>query len=451
MTKSVIVHAMLSRAFAYRILPAIDGVFLMLGLVIALGIRYGSHALMAQFSVHALPFVIVFSAWLFILRINDMYHPYESLDIRKILEGSFRSLLVGVSAAVIFFYAFPVFGITPRKNLLLIGGIALIIIILWRYVFAEIIKRYAPLKIFLIGGAPEITEVAAYIQSRPQLGINVEQHPEITPAMVSVMSAAGRNYYVVIPESVKSSGEQMKRIYALLPSGVQLLDFAALHERLYHRIPVSLITELWFLEHIAEGKKPIYSGVKRIIDIVIGLIVGTITLVLFPFIAFAIKINSKGPVILPNHYRVGQNGKIFQLYKFRSMEDNAEKHGPQWTQHNDPRITRIGKYLRELRIDELPQVFNILRGDLSFVGPRPERPEFVAELRKEIPFYDMRHLVKPGLSGWAQTNPPFYYTGTTETIIKLQYDLYYIKNRSMILDLSVLLNTIVVLFSRLGR
>lgn len=442
---------MISRSLAYRILPIIDGGILVAALAGSLVFRYGNEAFLDQWNIHLAPFLLVFLMWIIIFRMHDLYNPYQSLDVHKLLENTVRSFVIGIGVATIFFYAIPYFDITPRKNLLLIGGVGLLAYMSWRYAFVLFVRTYAPLKIFLIGEAPEMREVAGHISSHPELGMSAETHLELTDTMVTTMTATAQNYYVVLPESTKSSPVLMKQIYALLPSGVQVVDFASFYERLFQKIPISLITELWFLEHIVEVKKPFFSMIKRMIDLLLGILVGAIALLLTPFIALAIKFDSKGPIILPNHYRIGKNGRPFQLYKFRSMEDDAEKHGPQWTQKNDPRITRVGKYLRELRLDELPQIFNILKGDMSFIGPRPERPEFVEHLKKEIPFYDMRHLVKPGLSGWAQTHPPYYYAGTSETIIKLQYDLYYIKNRSISVDAAVLLNTVTVLLSRLGR
>lgn len=165
-------------------------------------------------------------------------------------------------------------------------------------------------------------------------------------------------------------------------------------------------------------------------------------------VALLIKIDSPGPVFYSQE-RVGQNGKTFRIFKFRSMRNDAEKEGAaQWAAKNDPRITRVGKYLRLSRIDELPQMFNVLMGHIDLVGPRPERPEFVAELQKMIPYYSLRHTVKPGLTGWAQVM--FTYCGTIEeSREKLQYDLFYIKNLSIKLDLLILFRTLKIVI--LGR
>jgi len=168
-----------------------------------------------------------------------------------------------------------------------------------------------------------------------------------------------------------------------------------------------------------------------------------------PLIGALIKLNSAGPIFY-RQKRVGKNGKIFEIAKFRSMFKDAEKNGAQWANEKDERITGMGKILRKTRIDELPQLWNVLKGEMSFIGPRPERPEFVEELQKQIPHYVMRHLVKPGLSGWAQIKFP-YGASVEDAMEKLQYDLYYIKNRSFVLDLAITARTIAAVLSREGR
>jgi len=170
---------------------------------------------------------------------------------------------------------------------------------------------------------------------------------------------------------------------------------------------------------------------------------------MLPIVALAIKLNSAGPIFYRQR-RIGKNGKEFEIAKFRSMVCDAEKNGAVWASCNDNRVTFVGKILRKTRIDELPQIWNVLKGELSFIGPRPERPEFVKELVEKIPYYQMRHLVKPGLSGWAQINFP-YGASVEDALQKLQYDLFYVKNRSIVLEISIMLKTIMTLLKREGR
>jgi lipopolysaccharide/colanic/teichoic acid biosynthesis glycosyltransferase len=204
----------------------------------------------------------------------------------------------------------------------------------------------------------------------------------------------------------------------------------------------------WFIENFSLRHRPLYEAGKRVSDILISITIMAITLPLLPFIALAVK-STPGSLFF-KQLRTGRHGRTFLAMKFRSMVSNAEANGPQWSSHNDPRITRAGRFLRATRLDEIPQLVNILRGDMSFVGPRPERPEFVNRLQEQIPFYQERHLVKPGLTGWAQINYP-YGDSAEDALEKLRYDLYYIKNRSLMLDVSTVLKTINTVLRGLGR
>ena len=178
-------------------------------------------------------------------------------------------------------------------------------------------------------------------------------------------------------------------------------------------------------------------------------IFGIISLIFYPFIILAIKLDSPGPIFFTQR-RISQDGQIFKVLKFRSMIEDAEKNGAQWADKEDYRITRVGNFLRKTRLDELPQMWNIFSGQMSFIGPRPERIEFVQQLEKEISYYQIRHIVKPGLTGWAQVN--FRYGASVQdSIEKLQYELYYIKHRSLVLDLSILLRTIKIVLIGGGR
>ena len=242
----------------------------------------------------------------------------------------------------------------------------------------------------------------------------------------------------------------VKNLYHCLPLDIVLYDLPTFYEKITGKIPNSAIEEVWFLENLMREKKRIYESTKRILDILYSLILGIISLFFYPFIMLAIKLDSPGSIFYKQK-RVGENNQIFNIHKFRSMIQEAEINGAQWAKANDSRVTKVGRFLRATRLDELPQLLNVLKGDMSFVGPRPERPEFVfgANLQRQIPFYQIRHLIKPGLTGWAQIN--FQYGASLEdTIEKLQYDLFYIKNRSFILDLGILLKTVKIILSGKG-
>jgi lipopolysaccharide/colanic/teichoic acid biosynthesis glycosyltransferase len=222
-----------------------------------------------------------------------------------------------------------------------------------------------------------------------------------------------------------------------------------MYEALTERVPVEHVRNDWLLpSQVTGGQTSLtYRLFVHLLDWSFGLLAGLILLVVGPLVVLLIKLTSPGP-ILYRQIRLGRGGVPFEVLKFRSMVVDAEGElGPQWAALDDPRVTRVGRFLRVTRLDELPQVLNILRGDIHLVGPRPERPEFIAELEQEIPFYRARLAVKPGLTGWAQVK--YHYGNTVEdALIKLEYDLYYIKNRSAVLDLSILLKTagVILLF-----
>ncbi len=192
-----------------------------------------------------------------------------------------------------------------------------------------------------------------------------------------------------------------------------------------------------------------YAFFKRSFDLLAALLVALVVLPLIPVIAIAIKLDSPGPVFY-HQDRVGQGGRIFRIYKFRSMRTDAERHGAVWAMEADPRVTRVGTFMRRSRIDELPQLLNVLRGEMTFVGPRPERPEFTSVLERELPGYGARHLVKPGLTGWAQIRYQ-YASSVQDTATKLDYDLQYVRRRSLLFDARILVQTIPVVFHLRGR
>lgn len=225
---------------------------------------------------------------------------------------------------------------------------------------------------------------------------------------------------------------------------------ASLYEELTGKLPVLHLTHGWMAYTTFHGiRKGLYtSRIKKIFDMclsVTGLILASPLMLI---IAMAIKIDTKGPVLY-RQKRVGFNERNYDLIKFRSMTSDAEIHGTFWAQENDPRVTRIGNIIRKTRFDEIPQLWNILKGDMSLIGPRPERPEFVQKLENEIPYYTFRHAVKPGITGWAQVNYR-YGASKDDTIEKLQYDLFYIKNLSVFLDLQILFKTLRVIMFREG-
>jgi exopolysaccharide biosynthesis polyprenyl glycosylphosphotransferase len=252
----------------------------------------------------------------------------------------------------------------------------------------------------------------------------------------SALSAGADEVIVCGRESEDLAGE----LVDCLSHGVSVSDLPSFTERYFAQVPVRLIDARWFLNADIEFGHPIYQTLKRMTDVCVAACGLVIAAPLLALVAIAIRLESRGPVLY-SHLRVGLFGQPFRIWKLRSMRQNAEAAGAQWAGKADTRVTRVGWLLRRTRLDEVPQFWNILRGEMSLVGPRPERPEFVHELAQKIPFYAERHLVKPGLTGWAQINYP-YGASVADAEKKLQYDLYYVKNASVSLDVQIMLRTI---------
>lgn len=233
--------------------------------------------------------------------------------------------------------------------------------------------------------------------------------------------------------------------------GKQIFEFSDFYERVFRKVPVDYLNPEWFVTqkgfHLLNN--PLGLRIKRLVDLFLALFILLVTWPLMLITFILVKLESPGPAIY-SQIRAGQGGRQFRIHKFRSMHINAESGGAQWAQKNDSRVTRVGRFIRLTRLDELPQLINIIRGEMSFIGPRPERPEFNAQLEAEIPFFQLRLLVRPGLTGWAQVCYP-YGASTEDSREKLKYDLYYIKNQSLLFDFQIVLRTIKVVFFGQGR
>lgn len=268
--------------------------------------------------------------------------------------------------------------------------------------------------------------------------------------LIGLLRKDGVSRIVVAEQNVKGREELVRTLLECKLRGVAVERAGDFYERLYHKIWLEVVRPEWFI--FADGFRitRLYLMMKRFVDILGTLLLIILTAPLLVVIAAAVKLSSPGPVLFRQE-RVSQHGKTFTLYKFRSMRQDAERDtGPVWAGENDQRVTPIGRILRKSRLDEIPQAFNILRGELSFVGPRPERPCFVDLLRQRIPYYELRHYVKPGLTGWAQVNYG-YAASVEDTCEKLQYDLYYVKHVSLCLDLAIILKTTKMVLLGRGR
>jgi exopolysaccharide biosynthesis polyprenyl glycosylphosphotransferase len=430
-----------------------DIIALYAALFVTLAIRYQG-AFYKQFEdVHAVPFSVIFIFWLVIFYIAGLYDLRRLRDNLDFIKTLWLTIATSTIVSILIFYAVPSFGIAPKTNLLIFTLVFAVIETLWRRAFNRIASSSgAPNKVLLIGNGAAI-EIEKMIHENTQLGYEIkirmdEKAALQTPESLELLVKQQDINCVVVSRQLKREGHLPAALYRLFSRGILIMDLPNFYEVVMRKVPLADLEETWFLENI-EGAAQFYDPLKRAWEFMAALILGIILLPFEILIALLIVLTSRGPVIY-KQTRVGKNGHTFTLYKFRSMmalaaDGSAETKGVQWASQGDVRTTPIGKFLRASHLDELPQLLNIIRGDISFVGPRPERPQWVEKLKKEIPYYEARLLIKPGVSGWAQLNHRAD-LDLEDVKQKLQYDIYYLKNRSLILDLAIIVKTIKTFF-----
>jgi len=409
------------------------------------------------FGKHFIPFSILFLIWLFVFYIANFYEIHGLKNGANFYINFSRTLVINTIIGIFFFYLIRFSSITPRRNffifLIFFAGLDF----LARHFFNKIVAASKFSQPTLIVGLNEQSAaLAKLLQDNPQLGYQLE--PVFDPANLNALGQVvdhKKINTIIISNEIYQTPRSIESFYKLIPKKINFYPLSNFYEQISQKIILSHIDQTWFLENLSEGGKNLYEASKRIFDMVFATIFGLFALIFTPFIALAIKVSSKGPVFF-RQTRVGRLGQKFSIIKFRTMIANASDGsaegitGAKWAEENDPRITKVGKLLRKTRLDELPQLWNILKGEMSFVGPRAERPEFHEELKNKIPFYEERYLIKPGLTGWAQIQYR-YGASIKDAAEKLQYDLFYIKHRSLILDFSIVLKTINIVFRQAGR
>lgn len=409
---------------------------------LAIALRYQNQSV--NTAGHYAAFTWIFAMWLVVFFIFGLF---EILALRRYIALIFNmatAMAVNFLVAVIYFYFQPNLILTPRRFLLIEVGLAFVFLLVWHLLVKYFIGSKITEGVYLFAFGNELNDLEAAIRDHSYLGYRVLGNLSEESLLQANIS---KNASVVLPDDLNARPAVAERLYQLRTLGVRFYNHRDFYEQLLRKVYLSDINEMWFLENIDYQEKRFYGLVKRLMDIVLG-VVGLIFFVFsLPFCALLIKLTSQGPIFFVQE-RVGKKGEKFKVYKYRTMDGFGP--GNTWTSVNDPRITKAGKFLRKSRIDEWPQFFNLLLGHMSLVGPRPEQPHIVEELKAQIPFYDERHLVKPGLTGWAQINN-VYAASTEETKLKLQYDLYYIKHRSFLFDLEIILKTIYYIFTWRGR
>jgi exopolysaccharide biosynthesis polyprenyl glycosylphosphotransferase len=404
-------------------------------------------------------FVILNCLWIALAAANDFYDlALTARWLRSQLRLGQITLQLLVVYLLIFFFS-PRDAL-PRLFILYYAAISYVLIAIWRLTRPFLIGWVPLRRRVLIAGsdwaaqamidaiatsAPDDYEVVGLVSQRGEIGSDDALDDRILGGSADLMRLVEEMSIseVILTSTEHIDGDLFRSVMECYERGIPITPMPILYERLTGMVPVEYVAGHWNIVLPLEGRSPFdpYPLLKRLMDLMICLVGFVIFTPIFPLIALAIKLDSSGPIFYSQE-RTGKAGRTFQLTKLRSMSQDAEKLvGPIWAVEDDPRITRVGRFLRKSRLDELPQLVNILRGEMSMVGPRPERPYFVERLERKIPFYRTRLTITPGITGWAQVN---YGYGSTESdaLVKLKYDLYYIRHRSILIDLLILMRTV---------
>lgn len=403
--------------------------------------------------------------WFYLLPLVWLVLLVELYDIHR--AGRWKDTIQGILVAgvislilylLVYFTSSP--NSLPRRGVAIFLGFAMILTLLWRLFYIKVFTaRQFVRKVIVIGAGkagkalievagkmkPSPFEMVGWIDDDPdKVNATVLNYPVLGPGdrLLEITAENGISE-IVVAITGELNGELFQSILDARESGVDVTTMPVLYEELISRVPVFHLQSDWMVRSfiIQSLSSGFYEVTKRLFDIIGGLIGTLVTGIIYPFAALAILIDSGRPIFYRQE-RLGKGGQPYYIFKFRSMVQDSESDGKmRFTSTDDERITRTGKFLRRTHIDEFPQFINVLLGQMSLVGPRSERPGFVMDLQKKIPFYRARLLIKPGITGWAQVN--FGYAGTVETnAIKLEYDLYYIKHRNLILDFIILVKTL---------
>lgn len=425
-----------------------DVLFFIVALWLSLLLRNVEPPSYTLFLTHIAPFSILFVMWIVVFYIAGLYEKHTVILKNKLPNIIGITQLGNSALAVIFFYFVPFFGITPKTILFIYLFASFTLILFWRTYGYFVLGSHKLSNAIIIGAGEEMKELLSEVNNNSiynlkfvssvdlgrvnQNGFWDEVVERVYTEDVSVIAIdlAHENVEPVLPH-----------LYNLIFSKVDFIDMHKIYEDIFNRVPLSLLKYNWFLENVSATPRTAYDSLKRLMDVSISLVLFVVSVFVYPFVYLAVRLSDGGPVFFVQE-RVGENNKIIKVVKFRSMSLDGTH------------VTSVGSLIRRLRIDELPQLWNVLRGDLSLIGPRPEKPDYVKRYNSEIPYYNVRHIIRPGLSGWAQIHHdthPHHAPDTIETKNKLSYDLYYIKNRSLLLDLKIALRTLKIIVSFAGR
>jgi lipopolysaccharide/colanic/teichoic acid biosynthesis glycosyltransferase len=429
-----------SSNFWFMVLPTAG--FFYVALFLTIKLRYPVGLTQTKLLVHLQAFTIIYFFWLLVFFSHNLFDFTILRRYTTLFFSLVSAMIINLLIAIIYFYFQPALILTPRRFLLVDISLTFLLVLFWNLIVKWFIFGRLTQSVYLFSFNNQLENLAEEIEKHSYLGFRVMGH--INQEQLKNLSTKFGTI-VIFPDNLHNNPSLASNIFSLRNQGIKFYNHNTFYEQLLRRVYLDSLHEIWFLENISYSKKVFFNLIKSIFDLLIGIILLILFVISFPIFGVLIKLTSNGPIIFKQK-RVGKNGQIFTIYKYRTMMGTDKR---AWTNLNDPRITFLGKLMRLMRMDELPQSINLLLGHMSVVGPRPEQVPIVEELVQAIPFYEERHLVKPGLTGWAQLN--IYAASLEESKIKLSYDLYYIKNRSILLDLEILIKTIYYIFTGQGR
>ncbi len=431
----------------------VDIVILAVSLLLTLILRYHSWPSASLIGSHIAPFSIIFVYSIVVFYISGLYGRTVSLARSSIPGSVIRAQIVNGLIAVALFYFIPAFNVTPKVTLFAYLFLSSALVILWRFSTYSLFSLRRKYPALVIGSGAEVDELIAEMSTNPRLGLSCRRQlaPESsTEALLAAMEDNGSTFQYIVADV------NNPHIEALLPEFYRrffpktgVIDIHELYEEAFNRIPLSCMNYAWVMSHITPMAPLAYDLMKRVLDIIFGIIISVAACIVYPFVGLAIKIEDRGSIFI-RQQRIGKDGVHMHYYKFRSMQKNETGKWVAESVQTGNQVTSVGKFIRKTRIDELPQGWAILKGDMSLIGPRSDISGNEARLAKEIPYYSVRTIIKPGLTGWAQINQNKPPQTVEENKLRMSYDLYYIKYRSLGLDLQIVLRTFRTLLSREG-
>lgn len=433
-----------------------DIIVLFVALTLALFIRKGEFPIIDVLQLHLVPFSILFAVSILVNFIFGLYEKNTLIFKNRLPSTLLNVQIINTIISIAFFYFIPLYSITPKIILFIYIIISLLLMSFWRMYLSPRLGPKRSQRALMVGDTKEAEELYEEVNHNSRYHlifsgiIRPSSDTQQTINDISDYISSKKISIVVIDTRHAKLANVIPDLYKFALQGVMFFDVSKMYESIFDRVPISLMGKTWFVENMsAVSPKFVYDTLKRIFDLIISITLGLISLIFYPFIILAIKLED-GKEIFSYQQRIGQNNRIVNIVKFRTMSI-ANDSGKWGTVKNT--VTKVGLFLRKTRIDELPQLWNVVRGDISLIGPRPEFPDPVNQYAEQIPYYNLRHVIKPGLSGWAQIygEHPHHGIGIAETTNKLSYDLYYVKNRSFLLDLKIALRTIKVLITFVGR